>query len=278
MDVIAEPANKFAVLQYSTVLSEIHNEQRSGVSSIKILGEKVDTFFLTFKFIAFNPFVDYINQIMDELAAGGFLSYWRKLEMNPKGFKTKIDDIGPQVLTMEHLEIGFVICLYLYAICEIIFVFEIVFNRENVSKISKLLICKVVDLLTICVKKIEQLKIQIKLANQSDEKFDKNFSSSRLNGTKQRKNVESTNEQFEFQTIKNDESTTETNDHLAESRLSLSNLTEAKLDKLSDYSSIFEIESLKSPKQIHEERNSVDPTENNLSLFGDLVIHLDSTI
>lgn len=133
MDVVAEPSNKIAYIEFSYMLSQIHNNHRrfyrSGVSSIKILEEKVETLFMCFVFDAYNPFFDYVNRMLADLAAGGFLSYWQKLAINPKGLIRKIDEIGPQVLTMEHLGIGFQICLVACAICVVILMFEIVFKR-----------------------------------------------------------------------------------------------------------------------------------------------------
>jgi hypothetical protein len=144
LNTVAEPENKVAVFEYMSKFLTIHNNHReyyrSGVSSIKILEERVETYFEVFIFMPSNPFFDYFNQIMAELAAGGFLSYWRKLEINPKGIERKIDKIGPQVLTMEHLMIGFVVCLVPCAIGATTFVFEITFKRlmrTNVTKASK---------------------------------------------------------------------------------------------------------------------------------------------
>lgn len=134
---VAEPTNKIAILEHSSLLAEIHNKKyRSGVSSIKILDQKVETYFRVFTFMPLNPFVDFFNQIMAELAAGGFLSYWRKLEINPKDLKTKIEDIGPQVLTLEQLEIAFYICLAPFAVCALVFAFEVAFKHFRKTKLS----------------------------------------------------------------------------------------------------------------------------------------------
>jgi hypothetical protein len=197
LNTVAEPSNKVAVFEYLSKFSTIHNNHqkyyRSGVSSIKILEEKVETYFEVFIFMPSNPFFDYFNQIIAELAAGGFLSYWRKLEINPKGLKRKIDEIGPQVLTMEHLMVGFQICLVSFAICVIIFVFEILFECFKTIFVSKIIsIDKTVSLHESCSTNIEQ---------------------------------------FECQTIENTELAIPTDGNLTESQLSSSS-TEAKLDTL----------------------------------------------
>lgn len=225
-----------AVFEHLSKLSSIHNNHleyyRSGVSSILILEEKVETLFQVFLFMPANPFFDFFNQIMSELAAGGLLSYWRKFEINPKGLKRKVDKIGPQVLTMDHLEIGFLVCLLPCGIGAIIFVFELVLKccKTTDSKASKLSIDKNVDL-----------------------------------RIRQNENVGV----FECQTIENDESTTETNEHSAESRSSSSRSVAAKLDTLSQHSSIFDVESFKSTNPNRKETRSSGPSkEESLSLFS----------
>jgi hypothetical protein len=198
LNTVAEPANKMAVFEFLSKFLTIHNNHReyyrSGVSSIKILDERIETNFQVFFFMPSNPFFDYFNQIIAELAAGGFLIYWRMLEINPKGIERKIDVIGPQVLTMDHLMIGFQICLFACAIGATTFVFEVAIKcfKETVLKESKVSIDKIVDLLESGSEKIEQ---------------------------------------FECQTIENTELAIQTDGNLTESQLSSSS-TEAKLDTL----------------------------------------------
>lgn len=62
--------------------------------------------------------------MLSYLAAGGLIFYWENLWSNPRGLKMKIDEIGPQVLTMEHLMFGFYIWLAVLAISIIAFVGE----------------------------------------------------------------------------------------------------------------------------------------------------------
>lgn len=98
---------------------------RSGISSLLVLHQAIETLLHVVLFVPFDPFYELYNKMMGRLANGGFLNYWFDLEVNPRGFNVKIDKIGPQVLTMEHLQIGFQICLVALAVSAIIFATEI---------------------------------------------------------------------------------------------------------------------------------------------------------
>lgn len=109
-DLIAEPANNIASLGYSYFVDELLNTQenyRSGVTSILTLKETVNSFHTGVYFQPFDPFLEHYNKFLEEIQNTGLLSYWYYLVLNPKGLKMKLDEIGPQVLTMEHLMVGF---------------------------------------------------------------------------------------------------------------------------------------------------------------------------
>lgn len=126
----ADPENKIANtinLRYHIMLhrGQITTDYRSGVSSILVLNEKIETLFHLVMFLPFDPFFEAYNILMGRLANGGFLNYWFDNVINPKGVIVKIHKIGPQVLTMEHLMIGFQIFLIAIAISGIAFSAEI---------------------------------------------------------------------------------------------------------------------------------------------------------
>lgn len=62
--------------------------------------------------------------MMGRLADSGLLTYWYEFYKNPSGLKLQIEEIGPQVLTMEHLLIGFQICIAVLTLSVIAFVAE----------------------------------------------------------------------------------------------------------------------------------------------------------
>lgn len=70
--------------------------------------------------------------------SSGLIQYWINELFNPKGLKVKSEDIEPQVLTMEHVTVGFLVCLCPLASSIIIFIFEIaVYKLATVLSIPK---------------------------------------------------------------------------------------------------------------------------------------------
>lgn len=138
-DWIAEPANKITMITPAQQLSQFHNNHyhgyRSGFSSLLILEESIETLFLANNVPPFSPFYELFNRVMGELADGGLLTYWNDMDINPRGLKMKADIIGPQVLTMEHLMIGFQIYLIAIVLCVLTFGVEIgmkcVMNKKS---------------------------------------------------------------------------------------------------------------------------------------------------
>lgn len=140
LDRLVQPENKLTVVIPYAVYSVIHNNQkdfyRSGVSSISFLEQEFETYFVAFSFKPFDPFYEYFNTVMGELDAGGFLNLWNDWLFNPKGLKMKIDRIGPEVLTLDHLMVGFQICLVTATIGVLAFGIEIgvMFFRKPTKK------------------------------------------------------------------------------------------------------------------------------------------------
>lgn len=133
-------------------LTSFHNNHRigyrSGFSSLLILEETFETCFMANNIEPFNPFYEYFNRIMGELADGGLLMYWNELDVNPRGLKMKLEAIGPEVLTMEHLLIGFQICFAVLGFGILAFGAEIA--MKYFDKVSSKL--KDLDLKKLCTK------------------------------------------------------------------------------------------------------------------------------
>lgn len=107
-------------------LQHIHTmNYRSGVSSVLVQQESAGTYYGVYIFQRFNPFYEAINNMMINLAAGGIYEFCEKNFHNPKGLNMKIDGTGPQILTMEHLMVGFHIWLVPLIISMIVFGLEI---------------------------------------------------------------------------------------------------------------------------------------------------------
>lgn len=130
LDIVAEPANK-AVTRGSVLLLYFINNKlyRIGVSSILLLKENIGTIYYGIIFKPFNPFFDMLNIKFSKLFEAGLIKHWFSVKHNPKGFDHKLDNIGPEILTMDHLEIGFIVWLIPLAISIVVFAFEVVVNH-----------------------------------------------------------------------------------------------------------------------------------------------------
>lgn len=127
--IVAEPANK-GILQapeymFNEFVIQIH---RTGISSLFVLDEIVINVPLAFGFKKFSPFYEVFNDKIGQLLANGIIKDLFKCVTQPEPHKS--DDIGPQVLTMEHLGLGFVACLIPLVLAAVVFVIEIILCHE----------------------------------------------------------------------------------------------------------------------------------------------------
>lgn len=119
-----------------TLISYIENhEYRSGLTSLHVIDEFVQSTYFCLYLKNFSPFNELLNEIIMNFNDAGIFDYDVKDFLNPKGIHRKIEEDGPQVLTMEHLEIGFIICSIPLSLAVIAFFIEIAipFFRELFS-------------------------------------------------------------------------------------------------------------------------------------------------
>lgn len=109
------------------MLSFILSQFRGGFPSIEILEGNVETVYLSLELPSFSPLVEVFNEKIYQLLASGVVSYWQYCLLYPTGLKKKLDEIGPQVLTMEHLSVGFLVCLCPFILSIFVFVCELAF-------------------------------------------------------------------------------------------------------------------------------------------------------
>lgn len=137
--IIAEPTNRATMIGLPTALLYIENRiYRSGHSSLSILDEKLRNLYIGFSFKHFSPFYEILNEIVGHLSSSGLIHRWN--DLNPKSRKKEFEDIGPQVLTMEHIAIGFQTCLIPFLLSIIVFVIELGYNyvvRKLVRSVGK---------------------------------------------------------------------------------------------------------------------------------------------
>lgn len=120
------------MLVIPTIMSSLHNVfYRNGITSVVMLSEIHRLSFLGESFWPFSPLFEDFNAKIHQMISGGLFHYWLNNGRNPMGLKKKLDDIGPEVLTMDHLEIGFKISLYPLIISITAFLIEISIPLSN---------------------------------------------------------------------------------------------------------------------------------------------------
>lgn len=128
LDIASEPANKATTLMSPYFLSYVNAKSyRSGFSSIEMLGgEQVYSLPMAVMFPYFSPLFEAFNEKISLMLSNGLIDYWRYKLFSGERLKIKFDEIGPQVLTMDHLAIGFLFCLLPMTLSILAFVGEIV--------------------------------------------------------------------------------------------------------------------------------------------------------
>lgn len=132
-EITVEPENK-AVAQamdfyFKTVL---HGKYRSGISSLHVLDEMALVIPGGCGFKNFSPFYDTFNDVIGQQIAAGFANAFDDV-LSPK-IGTKADEVGPQVLTMEHLGLGFIACLIPLGLSTAVFLMEVVLHWLNTTR------------------------------------------------------------------------------------------------------------------------------------------------
>lgn len=126
LNIVAEPANKATVLIFPSLITKLHNvAYRSGFSSISTLEEKNTQVYGCAPFNLFSPYFEAFNEKIHQLLSNGVSDFHFKAEIQPSLVKRAKEEIGPQVLTLEHLGIGFQISLIPLILGGIVFVAEL---------------------------------------------------------------------------------------------------------------------------------------------------------
>ena len=131
---MAVPASKF-------VLPMIENRYRSGVSSLTYIKDRIDVGFFGFAFFEFSPYHETFNGKIVQLFESGSINKWILESLKTKTYKMQEEEIGPEILTMDHLEVCWIIIIIAHAICVLTFGFELLmklcskkhFKRQTLS-------------------------------------------------------------------------------------------------------------------------------------------------
>ena len=125
-DVVSERKNGAAAQASDKTIRMIeHIIYRSGETSLVILEENYKWLPLGMLFNPFSPFLEVFNEILGLLESNGIMELYRRNFFYYDPLK-KVEDIGPQVLTMDHLKLGFLACLIPLVMSVIVFIAELV--------------------------------------------------------------------------------------------------------------------------------------------------------
>lgn len=116
------------------LLLNINSRYRSGSSSLLVLQEKFySSVGSGLAFPLFSPFYETFNEKISRMIEGGLINLWIQNAFKQRGVNKKLNDIGPEILTMEHLDVAFKIILIALAISVIGFLSEIIFKRLKMT-------------------------------------------------------------------------------------------------------------------------------------------------
>lgn len=123
--IAADPANKGVTLSPEVAFEKIvAKSYRSGVSSLHALEQEINRAPGAFGFKRFSPFFETFNNKLGQLLDNG-LHESDGLFTLPDKIR-QFDEIGPQVLTMDHLEVAFIACFIPLVLAIVVFILEIV--------------------------------------------------------------------------------------------------------------------------------------------------------
>ena len=126
-EIVAEPSNRATTEHAAGFIDYLESLYKSGASSLTVLEDDYKLIFKGIVFLNYSPFLETYNEMLGWMEDFGFMAYWRDIFMkyNP----LIIDDIGPQVLTMDHLTIGFLACCVPLIFCIAAFIGELICAR-----------------------------------------------------------------------------------------------------------------------------------------------------
>ena len=129
--IASEPSNRVATDDYRQELNYIEKHAyRSGITSLSALDEDYITYHSGVVFKQFSPYFETFNDVKIWFESNGIMEKWRQ---DSKCLSTKPDELGPQVLTMDHLRIGFLACLVPLIFTIPVFIAELVRSKLEIA-------------------------------------------------------------------------------------------------------------------------------------------------
>ena len=123
-DIISEPSNRACRMAFSNDINIVtSNAYRSGETSLVKLDEDYMTFPVALLFKDYSPYLETYNEMLGWMESNGLIGLWR--QYGTEYSVRKSENIGPQVLTVDHLKLGFLACLIPINLCVAAFIGEV---------------------------------------------------------------------------------------------------------------------------------------------------------
>jgi hypothetical protein len=100
--------------------------------------EPIDTIFFGMSFLPYSWLYETVNDMIMRLFEAGLTNYYlQKRTLASRRLRRINEDIGPQVLTTDHLEIAFIFCFAPLCLCLIVFIGELGIARIHLRRRKK---------------------------------------------------------------------------------------------------------------------------------------------
>lgn len=147
LDIVAEPSNKMIETFMAAAAQRIEAfYYRSGHHSLHIVGQTIYDVQYGSIFRRFHPFYESFNDMALKIISNGIVSHLTRMQIVRGGEfdKKLVDDLGPQILTMDHLDVAFIACTLPFILEVVAFVGEI-FAPKLKNLIKKIFYCYSTD-------------------------------------------------------------------------------------------------------------------------------------
>lgn len=111
----------------------VNAKYRNGISSLHALDEIEDVRHIGLAFAPFSPFFGEFNEQIGRMMSAGFFNFWVPASAIKVSWKEKAEDIGPQVLTMDHMAVALIASLLPLTLAVIAFIAEVSVNWMKVT-------------------------------------------------------------------------------------------------------------------------------------------------
>lgn len=108
-----------------------HYYHRQGLTSLKLMEEKTGTLPMSFYLPRGHFLIDAYNDVIRRLRDAGITEYWENYYLRRN---EKIEDLGPQVLTLEQLAVCFYVSMFPLTFAFVAFFFE--FYSKGIKLVS----------------------------------------------------------------------------------------------------------------------------------------------